>query len=160
MTDQKHLCDTCIYERDSCASGKQAFGPKGAVIECDTYVSEGGEAEVTYRAEGGNVGKAETVQEALDKGATEVMVIPKPEELGNCSACGKPLIEIKVNSRVRAIVCKNPSCTLYYVKIRTYSISRPSPKLPPGQYWCTRCAKPHRETSDIGKRHLKYRKGR
>lgn len=41
---------------------------------------------------------------------------------------------------------------------REESLSKPAPTLKPGQYICSKCNNTiHRETSKIGKRHLKYK---
>jgi len=44
-----------------------------------------------------------------------------------------------------------------YVDNRESGTPKPVPVLKPGQYFCSQCNTPHRETSKIGKKHLQYK---
>ena len=130
MKEQINLCDTCIYERESCESGKQSLGPGGAVRMCDAYVSSTADGVELEKADGLK-GKFDTIQEAIDESASEkdiVTVTPEKSkpDFGNCSSCDSPLKEIKINTRVRATVCNNPRCRLFRERIKVRSLPLPS----------------------------------
>ena len=123
MSEQKNLCDTCIYERETCDSGKQAYGPRNTVTMCDAYESDGTQEHPPAPQEEVTNGPE---QQRMENISQSKQIIEAPNiDLGNCSACSEPLIVIQINSRVRGIVCKNRRCNLYYERIKTYSIPKP-----------------------------------
>ena len=124
----KNLCDTCLYERESCDAKQQAYGEKDEVIKCDAFIAVAPSQELEPEVSLSDI----VTNEQADKKASAMlsridrMTEFKPTNLGNCSSCGSPLKEIPVNSRVRAIVCNNPRCGLFRERIKIYSIPKQS----------------------------------
>lgn len=59
-----------------------------------------------------------------------------------CSECGKPASEVK-EERIED-------------KMRGPQENKAPDVIPPGQFWCPKCHALHRETSRVGKNHLKH----
>jgi len=135
-----NLCDTCLYERDSCEGFSKPIVQDGDdVTECQSYTP----VDVP------DISPAELPEAAAEKYYT-------PPDLGTCMACHLPLKEIPVNSRVKSVVCNNPKCTLFRTRIQLYSEKLPEAS---PMYYCTHCKGKHMIDSEIGKRHSKYMRG-